>query len=178
MLQDLLAGPAGPIVVFFLRVSDVSLATLRMLFIVRGKRILAPLFGFVETLIWVFAIGIVIQHLTSPLHAIGYAAGFATGNYVGLLIEERLALGLATVRAMVTTGGPELADMLRAEGYGVTEMEGRGRNGPVDVLYSVVSRRQAARCVGLIDQRAPEAFVVVDEPRIVRRGWQFSMRRK
>lgn len=178
MLQSLVAGPFGPLAVFLLRATDVSMATVRMLLIVRGRRVLAPLIGFFEILIWVTAIGIVVQHLDSPLHVVGYAAGFATGNYLGLRLEERLALGLATIRTVVRTGGAELAATLRAEGFAVTEMPGTGRDGAVEVLYSVIPRRTVDRCLALIDRGAPESFVVVDEPRLVRRGWQFPRRKK
>ncbi len=178
MLQELVAGPAGPVVVFSLRVTDVSMATIRMLMIMRGRRYLAPLIGFFEILLWVTAIGIVVQHLQSPAHLVGYAAGFATGNFLGLLIEERLALGLATVRTVVRQGGAALADELRASGFGVTELPGRGRDGAVEVLYSVLPRRQVERCLAMIDANAPDSFVVVDEPRTVRRGWLFPSKKK
>ena len=178
MLLELVAGPAGPLVVFLLRVSDVSLATLRMLLIMRNRRFFAPFIGFIEILIWVTAVGLVMQHLDSPLHVIGYAAGFATGNFFGLLIEERLALGLATVRTVVGSGGSELAGSLREAGFGVTEMIGRGKDGAVEVLYSVVPRRRVARCLELIDAGAPKSFVVVDEPRRVQRGWLFPAKKK
>lgn len=178
MLQELIAGPLGPIIVFLLRATDVSMATMRMLLIVRGQRVLAPLIGFFEILIWVVAIGIVVQHLDSPLHVIGYASGFAFGNYLGLRLEERLALGLATVRTVVRQGGAELAATLREAGLGVTETPGRGKDGDVEVLYSVIPRREVTHALALIDAGAPDSFVVVDEPRLVRRGWQFSSRKR
>lgn len=178
MLPELVSGPFGPLVVFMLRVTDVSMATIRMLLIMRNRRYLAPFIGFFEVLLWVAAIGIVVQHLTSPLHVIGYAAGFATGNFVGLRLEERLALGLATIRTVVRTGGAELADALREAGFGVTEMIGRGREGAVEVLYSVLPRRQVGRYLEIVDRGAPDSFVVVDEPRRVQRGWQFPARKK
>jgi len=178
MLGELVSGPAGPVVVFLLRMTDVSMATMRMLLIMRDRRLLAPLIGFFEILIWVTAIGIVVQHLQSPAHIIGYAAGFATGNYLGLRLEERLALGLATVRTVVRSGGHELAVAIREAGFGVTEMIGQGREGPVEVLYSVVPRRHVRRCLALIDEGAPNSFVVVDEPRQVRRGWLFPSKKK
>lgn len=178
MLQDLVAGPAGPFVVYGLRVTDVSMATIRMLMIMRGHRFVAPLIGFFEILLWVTAVGIVVNHLNSPLHVVGYAAGFATGNFLGLLIEERLALGVATVRTVVREGGTELAEELRASGFGVTEILGRGRDGTVDVLYSVLPRRRVAQCLSVVEARAPESFVVVDEPRTVRRGWLFPSKKK
>ena len=178
MLPELVAGPAGPVIVFLLRATDVTMATVRMLLIVRGHRMLAPVIGFFEILIWVMAVGIVVQHLTSPLHVVGYAAGFATGNYLGLRLEGRLALGLATIRTMVRTGGAELAGELRDQGFGVTETLGRGREGTVEVLYSVIPRKDVHRALKVIDAHAPGSFVVVDEPRGVHRGWLFSRRKK
>jgi uncharacterized protein YebE (UPF0316 family) len=178
MLQELVAGPFGPVAVFLLRATDVTMATMRMLLIMRGRRLLAPAIGFVEILIWIAAIGIVVQHLTSPLHVIGYAAGFAFGNYLGLRLEERLAIGLATVRTVVRTGGAQLAAELRDAGMGVTETIGQGREGPVEVLYSVIPRREITRCLSIIEGGSEDSFVVVDEPRLVRRGWQFPRRKR
>lgn len=178
MLQDLVAGPAGPLVVFSLRATDVTMATIRMLMIMRGHRLLAPLIGFVEILLWVTAVGIVVRFLDSPLHVLGYAAGFATGNYLGLRIEEKLALGVATIRTVVTQGGAALAAELRRTGFGVTETPGRGRSGPVEVLYSVLPRRRIERCLAIIEEHAPDSFVVVDEPRRVQRGWLFPAKKK
>lgn len=178
MLQELVAGPFGPIAVFFLRVTDVSMATVRMLLIMRGRRFLAPLIGFFEILIWVTAIGIVVQHLQSPLHVVGYAGGFAAGSFLGLLLEERLALGLATIRTVVRSGGPELSAELREAGFGVTEMAGRGREGVVEVLYSVLPRRRVPTALELIHRGAPDSFVVVDEPRGVHRGWLYPAKKK
>jgi uncharacterized protein YebE (UPF0316 family) len=178
MLQELIVGPFGPLIVFLLRLTDVSMATIRMLLIMRNQRVLAPIIGFFEILIWVMAIGIVVQHLQSPLHVIGYAAGFAAGSFLGLTLEERLALGVASVRTVVRSGGAALATELRDAGFGVTELIGRGRDGEVDVLLSVLPRRQVRRALGLIEAGAPDSFVVVDEPRRVRRGWQFPSKKK
>ena len=178
MFQELLAGPAGPVVIFFLRISDVSLATVRMLLMVRNKKLLVPVLAFFEVSIWVFAVGTVVQHLSSPWHLLGYAGGYATGNVVGMFIEERLALGLATVRTMVREGGVELAAALREGGFAVTEMTGRGRDGMVDVLYSVLRRRRVAPYVRMVNETAPDSFVVVEEPRGVQRGWLFPLRKK
>ena len=178
MLQELLAGPAGPVIIFFLRISDVSLATVRMLLIVRNNKLFVPVLAFFEVSIWVVAVGTVVTHLSSPWHLLGYAGGYATGNVVGMLIEERLAMGLATVRTMVKEGGMELAAALRGSGFGVTEMTGRGRDGVVEVLYSVIRRRRVAPYVRLVNESAPDSFVVVEEPRAVYRGWLFPLRKK
>lgn len=176
MLPELLAGPLGPAVIFVLRVTDVSMATVRTLLIVRNAKLLVPLIGFFEVMIWIFAVGTVVQNLASPWHVVGYAGGFAMGNVVGLIIEERMALGLATVWTMVRGGGPALAGTLRGLGFGVTELDGRGRDGAVEVLCSVIPRRQVAPYVKTVDHEAPTSFVIVDEPRAVRRGWKFPRR--
>lgn len=178
MFQELLAGPFGPLVIFCLRVTDVSMATMRVLLIVRNAKLVVPLIGFFEVLLWVFAVGAVVQNLSSPLHLIAYAGGFATGNFVGLALEERMALGLATIHTVVKSGGAELAEALREAGFGVTETYGMGRTGPVDVLFSVLPRRRIGAAVQMIDASAPEAFIVVDEPRAIRRGWLFPARKK
>ena len=176
MLQDLLAGPVGPVVIFFLRITDVSMATVRMLLMVRNKKLLVPVIAFFEVSIWVFAVGAVVQHLSSPWHLLGYAGGYATGNLVGMLIEERLAIGVATVRTMVKEGGADSCRLLRERGFAVTEMAARGRGRRGGPLYSAVRRRRVPAYVGCVNDGAPDSFVVVEEPRAVRRGWMFPAR--
>ncbi len=176
MIAELIAGPFGPLVIFGLRLVDVSMATVRVSLIVRNAKYVVPVLAFFEVLVWIFAVSGVVTNLDSPLLMVGYAAGFSAGSFLGLLIEERLALGLATVRTMVREGGAEVAMALREEGFGVTEMVGRGRDGEVEVLYSVTARRQVPRALRIIESLAPHSFVVVDEPRRVRRGWLFPRR--
>jgi uncharacterized protein YebE (UPF0316 family) len=172
------AGVWGPLVIFCLRIVDVSLATLRMLMVMRGKKFAAPAIGFFEVLVWILAVGNAIRFMTSPLHLFGYAAGFAAGTLVGLWIEEKMAFGMSTVRIMSSHGGVELAEALRGHGFGVTEFAGHGREGRVEVVYVALKRRDLPlvfREVGVWD---PDAFVTVEEPRAIHRGWMFSRRRK
>ena len=171
MLAQVFAGPWGPLVIFLLRIIDVSLATTRMLLAVRGQRVLVPIIGFFEVLIWLFAAGNAIQFLDSPLHVVGYAGGFAAGNVVGLWVEEKLALGLATVRIISEHGGVELADALREMGFGVTEFTGQGREGIVEVVYTVARRADTPRILRTVGEWAPDSFVTVEEPRAIHRGW-------
>ena len=137
-----------------------------------------PIIGFFEVLVWVFAAGSAIRFLDSPLHVIGYAGGFATGNVVGLWVEEKLALGLATVRIISSHGGVELADALREKGFGVTEFSGQGREGPVEVVYTVARRAQVREIFRVVDVWDPDAFVTVEEPRAIHRGWMFDRKKK
>ncbi len=173
MLLDLLASPYAPLVIFFMRVTDVTLDTLRVLLMVRNAKLLVPVIGFIQVTIWVIAVTAVVQNLHSPLHVIGYSGGFAAGNYVGMLVEERLALGLATMHTMIRQDGGQVALALRELGFAVTEMEGHGKDGPVEVLYSVISRRKVASYIAMVERAAPRSFVVVDEPRTVRGGSMF-----
>lgn len=170
-LDAIFAGPWGPILIFGLRIVDVSLSTLRILLSVRNRRFAVPFIGFIEVLVWIFAVGNAIRHLNSPWHLLGYAAGFSSGTMVGLWIEGKLALGLATMRIISRHTGVELAESLRALGCGVTEFLGQGREGRVEVLYSVVPRRRIQAVLAEVERWDPEAFVTVEEPREIRRGW-------
>jgi uncharacterized protein YebE (UPF0316 family) len=168
----------GPLVIFALRIGDVSLSTLRVMLSVRGHRRVVPLIGFFEVLIWITAVGNAVKFLDSPPHLLGYAAGFAAGAAVGLWIEERLALGLAALRVMSPHGGVEIAEALRERGFGVTEFAAQGRDGRMEVLYAVLRRRDLPVALAQVSRWDPAAFVTVEEPRSIHRGWMFDGRRK
>jgi uncharacterized protein YebE (UPF0316 family) len=170
-LEALFAGPYGPLVIFCLRIVDVSLSTVRILLAVRGHRTIVPIIGFFEVLIWVFAVGNAIRYLNSGWHVLGYAAGYATGSVLGLNIEERLAIGYATIRVVSRRAGVALADALRTIGFGVTEFAGQGRDGPVEVIYTVCLRRDIARVIEEVERWDAQAFITVEEPRDIRWGW-------
>jgi uncharacterized protein YebE (UPF0316 family) len=174
----LFGGPWGPLLIFGLRIFDVSLATIRILLAVRGQRWIVPVIGFFEILIWIFAVGNAIRHLDSGLHVLGYAAGFSAGNLAGLWIEEKLAFGLATMRIISRSAGVQLADALRSFGFGATEFSARGRAGQVEVIYTVVKRRDIPRVFREVDHWDPDAFVTVEEPRSIRRGWMHTTPRQ
>ncbi|MGH7458335.1 MAG: DUF2179 domain-containing protein [Longimicrobiaceae bacterium] len=177
-MEALFAGPFGPLVIFGLRIVDVSLATVRMLLAVRGKKFVAPAIGFFEILIWIVAAGQAIQHLGSPLHVLGYAAGFSSGTMVGLWIEEKIAVGVSILHVVSKHGGVEIAEALRQQGFGVTEFSGHGREGPVEVIHAVLRRRHLREALRQITVWDPDAFVTVEEPRSIQRGWMYNKRRK
>jgi uncharacterized protein YebE (UPF0316 family) len=175
---EILSGPWGPLLIFGLRIVDVSLMTIRVLMVVRGKRVMAALLSFIEVIIWVLAAGAVIRNLASPWHAIGYAGGFAAGTAVGMWIESLLALGVCSVRAFSRDTGGGLVTDLREQGFGVTEQIGSGREGPVDILHAVVRRRDVRRVLELIDRHDPDAFVTIQNDAVVHRGWLLETRRR
>lgn len=173
-MDALFAGPWGPLLIFSLRICDVSLALLRTLLAVRNVKIAVPIIGFFEVLIWIFAVGAAIRNLSSPWHLLGYAGGFAMGNVVGMWIEGKLAFGLAIVRVISKHGGVEVAEALREKGFGVTEFTGHGRDGTVEILDTVVKRRHIPEVLRVVDLWDPRAFVMVEEPRLIRHGWLHS----
>ncbi len=166
----LFAAPIGALLIFCLRIVDVSCDTMRVLFAIRGRRLVAGGLGFVQAMIWIFAVGQAVKHLDSWPHILGYAAGYATGTMVGITIERFVAYGLATVRIVSRHGGVEIAHDLRERGFGVTEFGGFGRDGTVEFLHSVVQRSHVAEVMQVVDRWDPEAFVTVEEPQILRGG--------
>jgi uncharacterized protein YebE (UPF0316 family) len=173
-LDALFAGPWGPLAIFALRIVDVSLSTVRILLAVRGHRTIVPIIGFFEVLIWVFAVGNAIRFLDSPLHLLGYASGFAMGSVLGLAIEERLAIGFGTIRVVSRHAGVEMAQALRDLGFGVTEFGAQGRDGRVEVMYTVCKRRDIPRVLAEVERWDRQAFITVEEPREIRWGWMQS----
>jgi uncharacterized protein YebE (UPF0316 family) len=155
-----------PLLIFVARTTDMTLSTLRIVFIGQGRRLLAPLVGFVESLIWLFVVSQALRHLENPMCVVAYAGGFATGNLVGLQIEQRLALGMRLVRVIQRRESTdELIEALRGAGFGVTVAAGEGLHGPVKILFTLVRRRDLERAVDLIRAHNPGAFFTVEDVR-------------
>jgi len=157
--------------IFVLRICDVSTDTIRVIYVVRGRKRWAWVLGFVTSLIYIIAISVVLTHLDNPLNVIGYAAGFATGNIAGMLIEERLAMGYIQLTVVSPTMGPALIETLRANGFGVTEVPARGKDGMVTMLICNVMRKHMKSVEKLISEVDPQAFVTAEEVHPVRRGF-------
>jgi len=169
-VDALFASPIGALAIFALRIVDVSCDTMRVIFAIRGKRGIAAILGFVQALVWIFAVGNAVKHLDSILHVFGYAGGYALGTYVGVTIERTIAYGVATVRVVSKHSGVEIAEALRGAGYAVTEFPGFGRDGVVEILNSVVQRSHIDDVLGLIEKSDKSAFVTVEEPKVLRGG--------
>lgn len=159
-----------PILIFGARVLDVSLGTVRIALISRGMRRTAPLVGFLETLVWLLALGAVVRHLDRPLNVLAYAGGFAAGTWAGLLLEERLALGLYAVQIITKRDATDLSEDLGARDFGVTSVSGRGLQGRVRLIHSVIERKEYPRLVELVRRFHPQAFVTVSDVRMASAG--------
>ena len=161
----------GAGLIFLLRVSDMTLDTLRVLVVMRGRKGTAWVLGFFQSLIFVIAITSVLSNLDNPLNILGYAAGFATGNVVGMLIEERLAIGHVQLSIISPRRGSELAERLRAEGYAITEISARGKDGVVTLLSCSVLRKKVDQVQQLVNEVDDSAFITAEDVRPVRRGF-------
>lgn len=152
------------LLIFCARVADVSMGTIRTIYVIRGQRSAAWWIGFFEVLIWVVAVSRVINDLDRPIYAVAYALGFATGNFVGVTIEQRLAMGNRVVRVF-SRKGDAIASVIRDAGYGATVFDGRGKDGPVELVYIEVPRREVKRVATMVRQVDPGCFYVIDDIR-------------
>ena len=166
-MSPILAG----LFVFAMRVIDMSLDTLRMLFVVRGWKLLAGTLGTIQAGVFILAVGAALQGPLNVWTVSGYAVGFGVGVIVGMLVEERLALGHVMFRIYSHASGEAIAQTLRAAGYAVTEFVARGRDGNITVVNSAVARKDARAVETTIRQADPQAFITVDEVRPLRRGY-------
>jgi uncharacterized protein YebE (UPF0316 family) len=157
--------------IFGLRVTDMTLDTLRVLFVMRGRKLYAWILGFFQALVFVIAITNVLRDLSNPLNILGYAAGFATGVVVGMAIEQRLAIGHVHLRVISPTRGTGIAEKLRDEGYAVTEVPARGKDGMVTMLNCSVLRKDTAKVRSMVNFVDPDAFITSEDIRPIRRGF-------
>jgi uncharacterized protein YebE (UPF0316 family) len=160
------------VLIFALRVTDVSMGTVRTTMIVRGHRAWAALIGFVEVTIWVLAIGQVLSNLDSAINILFYSGGFAAGTLLGMWIGDRLALGNADLHIVSTRKGSEIADHLRRAGFGATLLRARGQSGPVSWINVTAPQKNVPEIIRLVNEVDATAFVTVEEARSVVRGYQ------
>lgn len=159
-----------PAFIFLARICDVTIGTMRIIFVSRGMKMIAPVLGFFEVFIWIIAVGQIFQNLTNPLNYFAYAAGFATGNYVGMIVEEKLAMGLALIRIITQRDATNLINYLRAAGYGVTILDAEGKHGPGKVIFSVVKRKNIRDIENAIHEFNPKAFYSIEDVRRAAEG--------
>jgi uncharacterized protein YebE (UPF0316 family) len=158
--------------ILLLRCMDTTLSTLRMLAVLRGRRLLAWALGFFGSLLFVSAVAVVLENLSEPLNILAYAAGFATGNVLGIAIEDRLAAGHSLLRIVSPGRGAALIEALRSAGRGATELPGRSESGTVTMIYCYVPRRDVPLARRQISTLDPLAHVTVENVRELKGGWQ------
>ena len=154
-----------PIFIFCARVVDVSIGTLRTICVVRGMRITASTLGFFEVTVWVTAISGVLRHLDHWYNVAAYASGFATGNAMGIFIEQKLAIGMQMVRLISRSQSAAVAAGLRLAGYSVTEVKGQGLHGQVSISFVVAPRRQSPQVMQVAQCIDPEVVATIEDVR-------------
>jgi uncharacterized protein YebE (UPF0316 family) len=161
----------GVVAIFLLRVVGVTLSTIRVLMMTRGRKYTAAVLGFFEVLVYVLAIGTVVQDLSNIPNLLGYCLGFSAGTLLGMSLEERIALGYVKIHVVSADHGFEVSQALRSEGFGATEGIAVGKDGTVGTVETVVRRRDLEAACATIYQIAPDAFVTIDEIRSVQHGY-------
>lgn len=153
------------LMIFSLRVIDVTIGTLRIAMLVRGYRLVAGSLGFIESLIWLVSVAQVLSSLDEPIKAVAYCAGFATGTMLGVTVERWLAMGKSVMQVIAPVGSPQVAPALREAGFVVTVVNAEGRDGSVRIAYSVISKKRQKHALGIVSQLNPKAFVTFEEVR-------------
>lgn len=174
-----------PILIFLARITDVSINTLRIIFMLHGKKFISTVFGFFESLIWLTAISQIFQNLDSPITYLAYAGGFATGILVGMLIEEKLALGRVIVRVITRVSAEDLIRYFQKHKYRYSSVDAISDEGQVNIIFTVIKREKLKDTIKIIKSYNPQAFYTVEGVKKVsddeiadERGFSFSRKWK
>lgn len=159
-----------PIVIFFGRICDVTLGTLRIIFVSKGERYKAPLVGFVEVFIWVVIISQIFAHTNSIISYLAYAGGYAAGNYVGILVENKIAFGYQLLRVYTKKEGAELIKALNKINIGATFLKGEGAISAVHIVEIVISRKSLNEVINIISSFDSDVFYLVEDIRYKKKG--------
>ncbi len=164
-----------PLLIFLARICDVTIGTVRILLLARGRKKAVPLLGFIEVMIWLLAVRQVLLGMDNIVTYIAFAGGFAMGNFIGMRIEERLAVGLEVIRVITRKDATELFEHLKEQGYGVTCLDAQGATGKVNLIFTVVQRCQHDKVISIIKQFNPKAFYSVEDVKSVSEGGVFPL---
>jgi uncharacterized protein YebE (UPF0316 family) len=156
-----------PILIFLARIADVSLDTIRILLINRGRRLIAPVLGFVQVTIWLLAIRQIFLNISNVACFVAYAGGFAAGTWVGMLLEEKMAIGIQVIRVITRQDASQLIGFLKNKGYGVTSVDGQGVTGKVNIIYTIVKRQDINDVVDTVTKFNPKAFYTIEDVRSI-----------
>lgn len=171
MSAETIAMLTIPILVFLARILDVSVGTLRIIFVSKGFKSYAALLGFIEAFVWILAVSQVMKHMDNWVTYVAFALGFGVGNYVGMLIEERIAIGNQIVRIITRRDATELVNFLGEQGYGVTSIDAVGERGPVKLIFTIAKRRKLEEIIGIIKRFNPKAFYTIEDVRFVKEAF-------
>lgn len=160
-------------IILLAKIIEVALMTIRTVFISKGEKVFASLIGFIEVLIWLKIVSVVLIGISEdPYKMLAYASGFAIGNYVGLILESKLAIGLITIQAIVDESvGHQLAQSLRNQKIGVTLINGEGRDANKNILVLHVKRKMKGRVINEIEKQVEKSVITVSDVQVVHGGF-------
>jgi uncharacterized protein YebE (UPF0316 family) len=159
-----------PFLIFLARITDVTLGTIRIVMISKGHKMWAPLLGFVEIFVWLMAMTKIFENLDNWLCYVAYAGGFGAGNFIGLMIEEKLAVGIVKIQIITRKKADKLIENLKNEGYGITYHEARGSNDLVSIIYSIIKRHEIKKVENIVKSTNPKAFYSIEDVKSVSHG--------
>jgi len=165
MNSDIYSWVVLPILIFLIRICDVSLGTIRVIFISRGMKLIAPILGFFEVSIWLLAMRQLITNLSNPIYFLAYALGFTMGTYVGMYIENKLSIGTVIIRIITRNKPYRLIRALRKAKYRVTVSDAKGAKGHVKIIFTVTRRQKIKDVVKIIKTLNPNAFYSIEDIR-------------
>jgi uncharacterized protein YebE (UPF0316 family) len=160
------SSPTSPyffLFIFCSRVADVSLGTLRSVLAAKGQRKIVPFIGFFEVIVWLFAVSQILKNLTNIWGYLAWAGGYALGIYIGLLMEEKLAIGNQVIRIITQQKSDEFLQILTQRGIGYTVLDGQGARGPVNLIFTIVKRKEVGNIIDLLQGLQPNAFYSVED---------------
>jgi len=159
-----------PFLIFLARICDVTIGTVRIVMVSKGQKFWAPILGFFEILIWLIAISRIFENLDNWTCYLGYALGYATGNYFGLKLEEKLAMGIVKIQIITRKEASVLINNLKAAGYGLTHHQAQGGTENVSIIYSIIKRNEIQRVEEIVKTTNPKAFYSVEDVKSVSHG--------
>jgi len=159
-----------PVLIFLARILDQSIGTMRLIFLSKGMKNIAPFLGFFEVIIWLLAIGQIMQHLDNWLCYVAYGAGFAMGNFIGIILEERLSIGTSIIRVILSSESPELIAALKSHNFGLTILDADGAKGKVKILFSIIRRKEIPLFLNTLHVYHPTAFYTIEDVKAAKEG--------
>jgi uncharacterized protein YebE (UPF0316 family) len=159
-----------PGLIFFARICDQTIGTMRLIFLSKGMKYIAPFLGFFEVIIWLLAVGQIMQHLNNWVCYVAYGAGFAMGNFIGISLEERLSIGTSIIRVILSSESPELIAALKSHNFGLTILEAEGAKGKVKVIFSIIRRKEIQVFLSTLHDFHPMAFYTIEDVKTAKQG--------
>ena len=168
--SDIFAWGVLPLLIIIARICDVSIGTLRLIFVSKGFKKLAPMLGFFEVIIWLVAVSQIMKHLDNIVCYIAYGGGFALGNYIGMYLEEKLSIGNVIIRVVPKSDTSELINELYLQNFGLTVVDAEGAVGKVKIIFSVIGRENVENFISIINRFNPHAFYTIEDVKSVNEG--------